>query len=265
MTMERVIAIDWSGAKLGAERKIWIAEARDGDLVLIENGRSREEVTRWLIEEAGKGDRLLVGIDFAFSTPVWFLAERGFGSARDLWLAARESAEEWLRQCDHPFWGRPGKKCVIAKEQRFRRTEDRTSAQSVFQIGGAGAVGTGSLRGLTTLCALQAGGFDVWPFDDPSSERSLVVEIYPRVWSPGIRKTRLEERRDFLKSFERFPRLRPEMRARAASTDDSFDAAVSALGMDAHRSELSSLPRIADEQLRAEGIIWRPEWRELLR
>jgi hypothetical protein len=66
--------------------------------------------------------------------------------------------------------GRPG----------LRRTEGESpfAAKSVFQIGGAGAVGTGSVRGMPLLAALSADGFSVWPFED-ASER-MVIEIYPR-------------------------------------------------------------------------------------
>ena len=35
--MARVIAIDWSGAAVGAERRIWIAEVLDGELLMLED------------------------------------------------------------------------------------------------------------------------------------------------------------------------------------------------------------------------------------
>jgi hypothetical protein len=266
--MTRVIAIDWSGARVGAHRKIWIAEARDGDLVRLESGRSRKEVTAWLIEEAARGEPLVVGIDFAFSTPQWFLAEKGMATAHELWREAEQSADKWLKACEPPFWGRPGKKRNVEPEKRLRRTEMRTpemkaAPKSVFQIGGAGAVGTGSLQGMPKLLALQEAGFCVWPFDDVVSGRSVVVEIYPRVWSQGVTKTRPEACLGFITP-ERFPGLSAEFRKKASENEDSFDAAVSALGMDAERAGLAALPRIDDPQLRAEGIIWGPGWREVV-
>lgn len=57
----RTIAIDWSGAVAGAERKIWLAEASHGTLVRLENGRSREALTEHLIAEASRTPELVVG------------------------------------------------------------------------------------------------------------------------------------------------------------------------------------------------------------
>jgi hypothetical protein len=44
--------------------------------------------------------------------------------------------------------------------------------------------------------------------------------------------------------------------ARAASTEDAFDAAVSALVMWEHVTELSQLREAAEEITRLEGAIW---------
>ena len=45
----RVIAIDWSGAVTGAAKKIWLAEALDGQIVRLESGRTRDQITEHLI------------------------------------------------------------------------------------------------------------------------------------------------------------------------------------------------------------------------
>src|SRR5690606_29646039 len=118
--------------------------------------------------EADRGP-LVVGLDFAFSFPAWFVEGQGFSEASELWAAMHGGlAERWLQSCEPPFWGRPGKpKC--GEHPHFRRTEqDYRSrghqAKSVFQIGGAGAVGTGSLRGMPVLHRLRRAGFTVWPF-----------------------------------------------------------------------------------------------------
>ena len=267
--MTRVIAIDWSGAKIGAAKKIWIAEARDGDLVLLENGRSRDEVTAWLIAEAAKGEPLAVGIDFAFSTPQWFLVQNRMTAAHALWAELARPENTWLEHCAYPFWGRPGKKRDIEPPaRRLRRTEKKTpemktAPKSVFQIGGVGAVGTGSLRGMPHLNELREAGFCVWPFDDIVDGRSIVVEIYPRAWSQGVTKTRQQDCWEFMTG-DPFRRLSPEMRTKASKNEDSFDAAISALNMDAERGELSALPRIDDPQLRLEGILWQPNWRTVV-
>lgn len=82
----RVLAVDWSGARRGdGKRNTWLAEVVGGRIVRLENGRTREEVAQHLIAEARRDTRVVVGLDFAFSLPIWFLEERGFASARELW------------------------------------------------------------------------------------------------------------------------------------------------------------------------------------
>ena len=47
------------------------------------------------------------------------------------------------------------------------------------------------------------------------------------------------------------------LRERAASTEDAFDAAMSALGMDEHQEDLTT-PRAVPEIAALEGWIWCP-------
>jgi hypothetical protein len=46
------------------------------------------------------------------------------------------------------------------------------------------------------------------------------------------------------------------LRERAASSEDAFDAAVSALVMYKHRDDLIALPTVEDQQIVLEGMIW---------
>ena len=69
----RILAVDWSGARTGEARAIWLAEVMGGRLIRLECGRSREEVVAHLLEEAERDPELVVGLDFAFSLPEWFL------------------------------------------------------------------------------------------------------------------------------------------------------------------------------------------------
>lgn len=196
----RVIAVDWSGAVVGSEKKIWLAEAgwgaggggaaRDdaavgGRIVRLECGRTRDEVAEHLIELAGEDARLVVGLDFAFSMPAWFMRQRGFATAPMLWQRlAAGAAERWLASCEPPFWGRAGRRKPAAEGPGLRLTDVAAKAKSVFQVGGAGSVGTGSLRGMCVLHRLREAGFHVWPFDAPGWP--LAVEIYPRTWTRGV-------------------------------------------------------------------------------
>ncbi len=177
------------------------------------------------------------------------------------WSADR--GECWLSDCEDPFWGRPGRKKPDLPDH-FRRTEIEaqhvTHAQpkSVFQIGGAGAVGTGSLRGMPHLHRLAEAGFSIWPFDDPGWP--LVLEIYPRLLTGAVRKSDPVARRAYLS--EGFPEIGSELRALAASTEDALDAAVSAVVMARHLEKIEALRPAADEVIRREGRIWWPGMEE---
>jgi Protein of unknown function (DUF429) len=245
----RVVAIDWSGKAKGAEEFIWLAEVRDGRLAELRNGLGRAEVVAWLVDEHPD----VVGLDFAFSFPAWWCAARGWTRVEEAWAAAGDEGEAWLADCDEPFWGRPGKTNLHTPERAMRRT-DQGGAKSVFQIGGAGAVGTGSIRGMPHLLTLAEAGFAVWPF---SAGRPLVVEIYPRALTGPVHKSRWAERRELLTT--RFAGAQPEvLLERAAGSEDAFDAAVSALVMAGHAVELAALEPASDPVDSIEGRIWRP-------
>ncbi len=156
----RTIAVDWSGAVSGAQRKIWLAEAVGGRITRLESGRDRAAIADFLISEASRTPGLVVGLDFAFSLPGWFLESRGLPDGPALWALAADEGDAWLAGCESPFWGRPGRGRPDLPDH-LRRTDRDAPAiggirpQSVFQIGGAGAVGTGSLRGMPVLKRLR--------------------------------------------------------------------------------------------------------------
>jgi hypothetical protein len=255
----RVIAVDWSGKRTGAEKTIWLAEVGDGELLRLENGRTREGVASELIELAHASRRLVAGLDFAFSMPAWFLRKLGVRSGPELWARACVDGERWLAACEPPFWGRPGRRRpelaahLRGDEAAYARSNGVTP-KSVFQIGGSGTVGTGSLRGMPMLQTLHEAGFSIWPFCEPGAH--TVLEIYPRALTGTVTKSRADARTAYLRT--NFPALPPAMRDLAASTEDAFDAAVSALRMWQHRDELTSLERATDAAMLLEGAIWLP-------
>jgi endoglucanase len=260
----RVIAIDWSGNQGPAQRKtLWLAEAQDNALVRLENGRTREEIAEYLIAEARCDPRFVVGFDFAFSLPAWFLADRDLADAPALWALAEREAEGWLRECAPPFWGRPGKGRPAGVEQyrHADRAVPRTGGiapKPVFQIGGAGAVGTGSLRGMPILHRLRTAGFTVWPFDPPSWPR--IVEIYPRLLTGAVTKSSDTARSAYLAA--QHWAIPPALLPHALGGEDAFDAAISALLMARHADDLADLPATTDPQILREGAIWHPGWRD---
>lgn len=255
----RTIAVDWSGAVSGAESKIWLAEAADGQIVRLESGRGREAMADFLIAEASSTSDMVVGLDFAFSLPAWFLESRDLCDGPALWDLVAQEGEAWLSGCEPPFWGRPGRGKPPMPDD-LRRTDREAPAvggirpKSVFQIGGAGAVGTGSLRGMPILKRLRDAGFAVWPFDGP--RWPCVVEIYPRLLTGAVNKGSADARAKYLSSH--YPALDDNVLRVAASSEDAFDAAVSALAMDAARDELLNLTAVDDSRARQEGQIWAP-------
>lgn len=284
----RIIAIDWSGAKIGAANRIWRADVVDGNLAYLANGFTQDELTAQLIDLAARDEPIVAGLDFAFSMPAWFLEQQRIPSAPELWrrVAADALGEEWLARCEPPFWGRPGSRRP-QQADLFRRTERDTKhrtgflPKSVFQIGGAGAVGTASLRGMRALHHLRRAGFRVWPFDDPGL--CTMVEIYPRIFTGPVRKSDPEARAAHIASLQidrpgrgvaandpptgdqpappdaipatHIPAPHREAMIRS---EDAFDAAISALHMWPHRHQLARLQPARDNIEQLEGAIFLP-------
>ncbi|MBU6287070.1 MAG: DUF429 domain-containing protein [Chloroflexi bacterium] len=257
-----IVAIDWSGSITAERRHVWVAVVIDGELVRLDDGHRRTDVPailRAITDEVGP--RVAVGLDFAFGLPAWFARSHGCVAGPDVWAVARTSGEVWLRDCDPPFWGRPGRRRPHTNPANGMRATDAaarrigsTAPKSVFQVGGAGAVGTGSIRGMPVLADLRAAGFAIWPFDAPTWP--VVVEIYPRHFTGPVVKSDPTARAAWLT--DEWPNLPARFRDTACRSDDAFDAAVAARGMWAFREALGSLPAIDDPVARLEGMIWDP-------
>jgi hypothetical protein len=225
----RILAVDWSGSAspAAARRCICVALGRSGRVERLEDGRDREQTSELLLEQAAREPRLVVGLDFAFSLPEWYARSRGATTAPDVWELVAREGESWLRDPQPPFWR--SRKCAIGGPE-LRRTEMDVAApgirpKSAFQLGGAGQVGTASLRGMPYLLRLSE-RFAIWPFDRP--RLPLVVEIYPRLHR----------------------HLAPD-----APTEHARDAAAAARAMSSWGGDWCALP--LDERYSLEGRIWR--------
>jgi len=134
--------------------------------------------------------------------------------------------------------------------------------KSVFQIGGAGAVGTASLRGMPGLLVLREAGFRIWPYDEPSVKEPLVVEIYTRLMTGAVNKSSEAARTAYLakkrKESAMYAGLSRLVMAKARASEDAFDALVTALVMTEHRGEFAALRKTEDEVFRMEGQTWVP-------
>lgn len=269
------IAVDWSGAlDPGAQRRgIWLAECWSEDrdargearVIALRSGQSRDAVEAFLIQAAADTPELVAGLDFSFSYPARFLEQLGCESVFKFWDRVAAEGERWLTEPHAQFWGRGkvsrpaghvapdwfGYRCceVAAKS-------GNVLPRSSFQIGGAGSVGTGSLRGIPMLARLRRAGFHVWPFDRPRFP--LVVEIYPRLLTGPVVKSRALARAAYLDRAE-FRALPSEVRAAAEGSEDAFDALVSAWRMREGAAGWRSLGWPPDACTRLEGAIWRPD------
>lgn len=262
MEPRRILAVDWSGRRAGERRHLWLAEARDGRIVRLEDGKSRAELVAHVIDLAGEDPRLVVGFDFAFAFPAWFTRSLGCANAPELWNLVAAEGDAWLERCHPPFWGRKGTHApqLVDGCSPWRATEREfssirgTAPKSAFQILGAGTVGTGSIRGMPFLSTLRSAGFAVWPFDDASLP--LALEIYPRLLTRDVTKNKASARELHLRTHaadedERFVRA-------AIDSDDAFDALVSARVMARERASLARLEPARTELERLEGRIWAP-------
>jgi hypothetical protein len=259
------MAIDWSGRSGPDQRRfLWLAEAVDGELVRLEGGRTRAELIELLIAEADRDPDLIVGVDFAFSLPAWYLQQRQL-TPRRLWALLADEAltptmrqlglTRWMNRPELPFWITGEAHARVGPGQSLRRTEQEVRVpgvqpKSVFQLVGAGQVGRGSLYGMGALHRLASAGFRIWPFE--ASGLPLVVEIFPRVLTGPVRKNSPSERERYLGTVP----MRPDLGRSAAGSEDAFDAAVSALVMAARVEELRTLPDAPGYEL--EGKIWQP-------
>jgi hypothetical protein len=261
-----VLAVDWSGAALGVHQKLWLAEVRGTTMTRLECTRDREELSSHLVELKKANQHFVVGFNFAFSLPQWFLEINGLTSAPQLWSLARSKAEKWLQDCPPPFWGKHNR-LKPPEDKHFRWTETTINAlggikpDSGFEVMGAGDVGTGALRGLPLLKQLQDAGFSIWPFDE--LHWPLVVEIFPRLLTGPEHKAVPEQRLGFLSNLD--VDIPAQLKDKAVASEEAFQAAISALAIAGEWYNLTKLAKTTDPVLQLEGLIWYPGCELVLR
>lgn len=258
MQPPRVFAIDWSGAKKFG-RKIVVAEVGESGLaVLKDEWKSRDAIAEDLIQKANQDANFIVGFDFAFSFPQWFLKEKRCKSAVEFWELIQKEGDLWISNLTSPFFK---KGTGPPRKSQFRKTEieikQRTSMnpETVFKLVGPKQVGKSSITGMPILRKLRENKFNIWPFDPP--KLPLVVEIYPRLFYDNkIKKNNPEHRWEFL---NKYPELSDFDRMKATCSDDIFDAVVSAFEMFKNRENFAHLQHTDDSVAKMEGLIWYPD------
>lgn len=222
MIPDRVAVVDWSAAarpRQGSD-SIWIARA-DATGIALSNPATRaqaESALAALIDAAlATGTTLLIGLDFAFGHPAGFArALTGRPGAPAVWewlnthltdradntndrfaLAARMNA---ALPGHGPFWFHPTGMDLPGLPLKGtarhghglpdRRICDARvpGTQSVWKLGGAGAVGSQALTGQPLLHRLRnrhPGRIAVWPFDPPDAP-VVLAEVFPSLLAPQV-------------------------------------------------------------------------------
>lgn len=234
------IIVDWSAAAKPTKgaNSIWIGtRARDARLKFqfsSVNPKTRfaaRHLLKDLIEKlTARGDKVLVGFDFAFGYPA------GTAKAAELitpgtqpWRAMYDHLSDKVKEREdnsnarfaiaaglnyaisqgpHPFWGTPKrsesttlamKKGDFAtagslpehrKAETWIKSQFKAHPKSVWQLLGAGAVGSQALLGIPTVDFLRQEfeGARIWPFetgfktlhpDDLADVSCVLAEVYP--------------------------------------------------------------------------------------
>jgi precorrin-8X/cobalt-precorrin-8 methylmutase len=214
---------------------IWTCEmAARSTEIRLDNHATRDSARRHLIDVlAVRSDRVLVGFDFAFGYPAGFARAAGLEGApawRSTWrhlvgalddrpdntnnrFEVAAALNERVGPGPGPFWGtaggRPGTEHLSPtrapgfphrglaehrlSERAFRSTGRRPS--SVWQLTGAGSVGSQTITGIPTVHELRhhaslAHRATVWPFEtglrvDPTGGRPDAI-VLAEVWPSAV-------------------------------------------------------------------------------
>ncbi len=261
--------MDWSGAagRRAAARAIWLGVAEGGSIVALETGRDRAETTARVIELVLEEPETVVGLDFCFSAPAWFLDAHRMRSAGELWRwAAAGLARDagFVRGLGPPFWG-PGIRPRPAIDgDPLRRTDHavgRLGARpsSFFKLSGPGSVGAQALYGMPELMALCDAGVSIWPFDSP--RLPAAAEVFPRLMARLVAPNTVSITGTALRTavVGAESSALGEFAAVCEANQDAFDAAITALALNRARDLLGQLARRRVGADLREGEILVPE------
>lgn len=274
----RFLGVDWSGARTGANQRIFVAEAvREGEqlrLVTVVRAADRSAVEAWLggghLERSPAWrdwkapapprpeERTLVGLDFAFGFPAAFSVPR-YGATWSweqlLTWAGQLDSGDLEAGLDDQFRRGPSQAKMHKRQTELAAELVGVRPESVLNLVGARQVGRGSIRGMAMLARLRESiGVACWPFDAASTSAALVLgEVFPRLWLDVRGKEDAPVR---VKQLECWTRAGTAIEERAAlacaASPDALDAAAAARGL----AEFACLPALPHSpQVRREGWI----------
>ncbi|XOY56960.1 MAG: gephyrin-like molybdotransferase Glp [Rhodobacterales bacterium] len=224
---DTVLIVDWSGGNDRGTRPkkdaIWTGIARAGlaeDPVYHRNRQLAEDwIIRFLAAELSAGRRVLAGFDFAFGYPTGFgrmLTGTNDPFAIWDWFAAHvQDSPQANNRFDlagqinarfpgiGPFWGNGLARDIpdlprkgLARQghglpEKRAAEQQAKGAFAVWQLAGAGAVGSQVIMGLPVLARLRhrfGADLAVWPFQ-PLTPPIALVEVWPSLIAKTIAAT----------------------------------------------------------------------------
>lgn len=230
MRFDTVLMVDWSGGNdrgpTPKKDSIFAGVARNGTADEPVYLRNRQVAETWIAEfldaERQAGRKVLAGFDFAFGYP------QGFGKVLTgsddpfaIWDWFAEHVEDSPKANNRfdvagkinalfpgagPFWGNGLRRDIkrLPRKGNSRRghgmpekraaEEAAKGAFAVWQLSGAGAVGSQTIMGLPVLSRLRKKfGASVWPFEPLTSDVAL-VEVWPSLINKVVAVTQPDER-----------------------------------------------------------------------
>ena len=289
-SFDRLVAIDWSGAKGPPLPGLQVAESHAGSSapILISNQIAgnwrRSDLAQWISRQMAGSERLLLGFDFGFAYPYCDASAYFPGhlccpkNAPGLWASVDK-----ICAVDKEFYGGLFYKKETAPyadylcyqtytgakfdNSRLRVTEERcvevaTRPSCMFKCVGPDSVGIGSVAGMRFLHQLKTTYRDrlaIWPFDDISNAHSVVVEIFPRLFFHlANNNPQLWQERTVLNSTLAFYRASQLSPTTVIDTEDKADAIISsaALRSFAQETKCWSPQQMSEEARTREGWIF---------
>jgi hypothetical protein len=167
---------------------------------------TRRGIAEWLVERLSEDRPTIVGIDHGFSFPLRYFETHRLPPD---WTAFLDDFQHhWPTDDDNIYVefvrkGICGNGAARFGNTRWRRiTEERAGAKSVFHFDVPGSVAKSTHAGLPWLRYIrqQVGNrVHFWPFGgwEIPAGRSVIVEVYPSLWSRGFaREDRTPDQHD---------------------------------------------------------------------
>lgn len=191
------IGIDYSGAETPASRLKGlqvIMATQDDDPVKIRPyddkiwNWTRKEIADWIVDTINSKHPVIIGLDHGFSFPLSYMIQYRLNSWDEF---LDDFCEHWPTDQDSIFVdhiridvGRTGDSAELRLCEKYT-----SSAKSVFQLDGQGAVGKSTHTGIPWLRLIRthpqiSGKIHFWPFDgfQVPEDQTVIAEAYPSIF-----------------------------------------------------------------------------------